>query len=199
MILFAAHLLIGRHAKLGAVDVENHATTTIHLVHVRMNDLADAILVLLVHRVLLDLADLVHQRLLQVGDGAAPEGAVVDDLDVLIAHFQFRIQLLCAGEFHLEVLALDLAVGHDLPLTIDLDVALIQVEGDVERILRVVLLLQHGDEGRLHHFLEILTIDALALQQVDHGIYNGVSLVLLGSLHRAHSSSTTTAVRSGYL
>src|SRR5690606_28704524 len=168
-------LALLREHQLGLV-VDDEDLLPAGLVDLPDDDLADELGVLPVDVLLLDVADLLAERLERRLHGAPPEvvdgdglGHLVPDLVVLVDGE--GVALLDLGHGVLEVVVLD-----DLADVDDLDVAVVGVEDDLEVVVGAVALLDHGAEDVLDDDLERVAVDVILARDLGAGGAEGGAL-----------------------
>ena len=165
VVVLGLHALAVRHERLEFSEIDDHIRA-VKAPHRAADNLARAILELVINHLLFRLADALHHRLLRGLRGDAPKVLRRD------RHLDFLAELDVALE-HLRRLMRDLVVFvlhllHDRQLGESLDLARLRIDLDAQILRRT-----HGFAGRREHssvdrFQEHITFDAFfALKKIE--------------------------------
>ena len=102
-----------------------------------IDDLTHFVLVLLEDVFLLVLADLGLKVLAQGEDIAAAEAFDLQDLGDVVAHFEVRLDANGIGKLDLAQRVLQFVIVNHGAVVIDLEVTLIDIHNDVDKVLRI--------------------------------------------------------------
>ena len=128
----AGNLLTLRQQQLVVLIVNEKRLVLPSLIDFGRDNLAHAILVFVVERVVFEFEHFARQRLAERQDGAAAKLSKLDGLTHFFAHFVIFVDFVGCAERNLFVVVGHFAVGHDFAITIDLAVAFVGVDNHVE-------------------------------------------------------------------
>src|SRR5690606_6822159 len=166
----ALDLLVLGQDQLVALVVQHQRLTLPHLVHLASDDVAHALLVLVVEVVLLQFHDAALEVLLQRQDVAAAKVLDLHLLAHLFAHLEIGVDLPGLAQLDIQIVVLAHAVLHDHAVQPDLQVTLVRVDDDVHVGLFAKALLHHAAEDILQDAHQGHTVDVLEVLELAEGL-----------------------------
>src|SRR5208282_4174306 len=158
LIFLRGHALAVRQQRLVFAQVQYHVRT-LKPPHGTADDVPDAVLEFGENERLFRLPDFLHERLLGVLRGNAPEAGRRDFLFDFVADLSAGFEAACVEDGNLIVLGNDLVGDDELGERLDVTVFLVNLDAQFTR--RADRLLGGGQQRLLHGANEDITIDAL--------------------------------------
>ena len=164
------YLLCLGQDELVVLVIDKKYLTLPYLVYFGRDNLALAVLIFIIERVVLQLQYLGRQGLAEGKDGAAAKLGKVHALRNVLAHLVVGLNLAGVGQADFLILVLHLTVVNDHAVAIDFEVALVGVDNHVEVLIAAVNLGQHVAEALFKHAHQCGAVYVLSILKLLEGI-----------------------------
>ena len=160
-IHIARNLLCLRQDKFIVLIVYDKYLTLPNLVNFTRNDLSYTILVLIEKRIVFQLKNLRSQSLAKSQDSTATKLIEINLLTYILTYLVVRLNLARLSKCYFLIFVLYFAVSNNNTIAIDLEIALVRVNDNIEILITTENLSKNVAETFLQHTYQCSTVDIL--------------------------------------